>query len=77
MPGQQTEDGGHKDHGKNCADPAQKNGEPLGARMHPGPADADQPEGQKKGGETEGLQEQVAEPCAEEAGPVAHGVGQA
>ncbi len=74
VPGQQGEDGGQKKERQHGADPAQ-HGRAAGARMHPGPADAAEPEGQEKGGDAEGLQQQVGEPGAEEADPVVRWAG--
>ena len=74
VPGQQAKDGRDKNQCQEGACPA-KPGRAAGAGMHPGPADSAEPERQEKGGEAEGLQEQVAEPSAEKADPVAHCVG--
>ncbi len=73
-PGQQPEDGGQKGERQNGAHPAQPR-QPAGARTHPGPAQPAQPQGQEEGGDANGLQQQVAEGCAEEADPIADGMG--
>ena len=74
MPRRETEDGGHKDERQHGAGPAQQ-GRAAGARTHPGPADAAQPEREKEGGEAQSLQHQVTEIGAEEADPVVHRIG--
>jgi len=73
VPGQQGEDRGDEDDGQQSTDPTQ-HGRTAGARTHPGPAQAAQPQGQKKSGKAERLEQQVAEPGAEQAHPVAGGV---
>ena len=74
VPWQEPKDSREKDEGQEGADPAQQ-GRAAGAGMHPGPADSGQPDGEEEGGDAERLQQQVAEPGAAEAGPVADGVG--
>jgi len=72
VPGQQGEGGRQKDDGQEGADPAQ-HGRLAGARLHPGPADSAQPNGQEKGRKPQRLQQQVGEPGAEEADPIVRG----
>jgi hypothetical protein len=72
VPGEQREDGGQKGQGEQRAGPAQQGGA-AGTGVHPGPADSGQPQRQEEGRDAEGLQQKIAGPRAEEAGPVAHG----
>jgi hypothetical protein len=72
--GSRPKTAGRKDEREKGADPAQP-GRTAGTGVHPGPAEAAEPEGQEEGGDAEGLEQQVAEPGAEEADPVADGVG--
>ena len=72
-PGHQGQGGRQKEKGQEDAGRAQP-GRAAGTRAHPGEADSAQPKGQEKGGEAETLQQQVGEPGAEEAGPIARGL---
>jgi hypothetical protein len=74
VPGNEAEGCGEKFQGEEGADPAEE-GRTSGAGVHPGPAEAADPDGQEEGRDAEGLEEQVAEISAEEADPVARGVG--
>jgi hypothetical protein len=69
VPGQQAENRRQKDNRKQRSHPAQQR-RAAGARVHPRPAHAAQPQRKQKRGEAEGLQQKIGEIGAEDSSPV-------